>query len=83
MKHLAVILAALLVGALGFYVVVVNAKGITTMHFIGGGVLIAGALALAIPAQFSQAVGAVARLAAIARGKADPGPPSAGMGVVG
>lgn len=83
MKHLAAILAAVALAALGFYIVIVNAKGITMTHLIGGGVAIAFALALAIPAQAGQAVSLLARLAALARGKADPGPPSGGMDVVG
>ena len=62
MKHLVLFVIALALALLGGYVLILNAKTLTTpVIFLGGG-LIAGGVALAFPADFAQAGAAVRRL---------------------
>lgn len=60
MKHVVLILAALLLAAVGLLIIGANAKGITGLQLLASIGCIAFALALAIPAHFKDAAGAVA-----------------------
>lgn len=62
MKHLVLFVVAIALALLGGYVLVLNAKALTTPVIFLGGALIAGGVALAFPADFGQASTALRRL---------------------